>query len=383
MVKSFLKRVKIRLQFTGWLQYIPTAMISLLFLLIAVISWLISAQVIVYVTFSIGLVLFARVLFEILTVKLKLHPREHLPSKRNDNLDLFDLMRLRRSCRSFQNRKLTPEHYSELLQYVQSTSEPSNYPLIGKHPIRFEYVAAPLTVWPTVGAQEFLVAIAPSEYSRLSVIDVGRCLQKIVMYATRMGLSTCWIGPGADHKSIISHLGEHYNPTEDHIICVCALGYKSKYTPLLIRFINFIFHHRIPLSSLFFADSQFKKPLNVNVEPFKQFGRCFEICQWAPSSFNSQTTRCVCVLDRTGEIQGNNNNIVSNIERFDFYQSIASHFYAPVALGIWCANWEMGCEALGIKGHFSVLTTKERGENEEIDENTPPKLPRYDVSWIF
>ncbi|MFX1477507.1 MAG: hypothetical protein ACFFCI_05205 [Promethearchaeota archaeon] len=43
----------------------------------------------------------------------------------------------------------------------------------------------------------------------------------------------------------------------------------------------------------------------------------------------------------------------------------------------------MGCEALGIKGHFTVLTTKKRVENEEVDENTQSKLPRYDVSWIF
>ena len=379
MIISSLKRIKKRLQFTGWLQYLPIAIISLVFLLIAFISWLLDAQIALYVTLSIGSILLARVLFELVTVKLKMHPRERFPSTGNENLDLFDLMRLRRSCRAFQNRKLTTEHYNELMQYVQSIIESGNYPLIGKKPIRFEYVAESLTVWPTVGAQEFLIAIAPSEYSRLSVIDVGRSLQKIVMYATRMGLSTCWIGPGADHESIISHLGDRYNPTMDHIICVCALGYKSKYIPLLIRFINFLFHRRLQLSSLFFADSKFKKPLNINTEPFNQFCRNFEICQWAPSSFNSQTTRCAGILDQTGEIH-NNDNILPTIKRFDFYQSTASHYYAPVALGIWCANWEMGCEALGIKGHFSVLTTKERGENVE---DIKSKLPRYDVSWIL
>lgn len=29
-----------------------------------------------------------------------------------------------------------------------------------------------------------------------------------------------------------------------------------------------------------------------------------------------------------------------------------SRSYAPVALGIWCADWELGCEALGIEGDF-------------------------------
>jgi nitroreductase len=380
MPHSFLGRVKIRLQFTGWLQYIPTAILAAIFLLIAALLWLLGSEVAAYFPFLIGLLLLAISVFDIITVKLKLRPREHLPNKRNDDLEIFDLMRLRHSCRSFQNRKLTPEDYDELLEYVQSHSGLPNCALIGKRPIRIEYIDAPLTVWPVVGAQEFLVAIAPSEYDRLAVIDVGRCLQKIVMHATRMGLATCWIGPGADHDSIISHLGNRFNPTEDHIICVCAVGYKSKYIPLFVRLINFTLHRRLPLSSLFFMDSQFKEPLNANANPFKRFGRCYEICQWAPSSFNSQTTRCVGVLDRNCGKQGNSNEDEPRLVRFDFYQSTESRFYEPVALGIWCTNWEMGTEALGIKGYFSVLTIKERGEN---DEKTHSQLPRYDVSWIF
>ena len=59
--------------------------------------------------------------------------------------------------------------------------------LIGTTPIRFEYVAARLTVWPGVGAHEFLVAIAPRSYDRLALIDVGRNLQKVLLHATRMG----------------------------------------------------------------------------------------------------------------------------------------------------------------------------------------------------
>ena len=48
-------------------------------------------------------------------------------------------------------------------------------------------------------------------------------------------------------------------------------------------------------------------------------------------------------------------------------------------MGIWCANWEMGCEALGIHGHFAVLSPGEKGVP---DEEACPQLPRYDVSWV-
>jgi nitroreductase len=252
------------------------------------------------------------------------------------------------------------------MQSVRIASEPDR--MLGNRPIRFEYVAAPLTVWPVVGAHEFLVAIAPRDYNRRAVIDVGRSLQKVVLQATRMGVATCWIGPGASHSSVEHHLGERFDPAKDHIICVCAIGYASRFIPLSVRLMNRGMHRRLPLEDLFFRDATFQEPLNVNDPPFDRFGRCYEVCQWAPSSYNAQTTRCVGVVQPSGSGQAS--------LRFDFYASIESRFYAPVALGIWCANWETGCGALGIPGHFAVATPEQRGA-EGV-----PEMPRYDVSWL-
>jgi nitroreductase len=315
----------------------------------------------------IGILLLMSLGFELVTVKFRLRPHEHLPT-RNDNLELFDLMRARRSCRSFQTRKLTPADRNELMTYVRLHSEEAR---IGESPVRFEHVSAPLTVWPAVNASEFLVAIAPKEYDRLAVIDVGRSLQKIVIDAVRMGLGTCWIGPGADHESIRRHLGERFDLQKDHIICVCAVGYKSRFIPMFIRVFNAQFYRRLPIASLFLADPQFTEPLNLEAYPFSRFGRTYEICQWAPSSYNGQTTRCVAVMKKDDD--------GGRLSRFDFYARIESRYYAPVAVGIWCANWEMGCSALGIHGHFAVLSDRERGTATKGDH---PRLPRYDISWV-
>jgi hypothetical protein len=153
---------------------------------------------------------------------------------------------------------------------------------------------------------------------------------------------------------------------------VCAVGYKSKYIPLFIRIFNAQFYRRLPLSELFFADPQLKQPLNVETEPFKRFGRTFEICQWAPSSYNGQTTRGVAVMDGAAD--------APQLERFDFYQVTESRYYAPVAAGIWCANWEMGCQALDLHGHPAALSAEERGIQKEKDL---PEVPHYDLSWIL
>jgi hypothetical protein len=365
--ENSLWKLKVRLQFSGWLQYIIHAISVLIMLIIAGIGWLIGywPMLLFWAPLGIAALLSIALVGTILVVKYGMHPAERIPADKKD-LDAFSLMRARHSCRSFQSRNLTSEHHVELMETVQLQSQPNRR--LGQQPIRFEYVAAPLTVWPVVGAHEFLVAIAPSEYNRLSVIDIGRSLQKIVLHATSMGIATCWIGPGADQKSIIQYLGKKFDPTQDHVICVCAVGYESMFKPLFIRLMQKIQHKRLPLSDLFFADPSFKTPLDTESEPFNVYGRCYEVCQWSPSSFNNQTTRCAAVTELVGD--------KDKLLRFDFHAATMSRYYAAVALGIWCANWETGCATLNKTGHFEVLSPKERKYGEFSD------LPHYDISWV-
>ena len=360
-------RLKLRLQFTGWLQYTINWVVALAFLLMAAVGGAIGAAPIVlfWLPLGIGALLAANCAFDVATLKFRLRPAEAHP-RRRDGLDAFDLMRARRACRSFQPNSLTESDRAELLESVRANSRPDRQ--IGHAPIRFEYVAAPLTVWPTVGAHEFLVAVAPRAYDRLAVIDVGRSLQNVVLQVTRMGIATCWIGPGADQKSVVAHLGDRFDPETDHVICVCAVGYGSRFKPLFVRFMQLMQHRRLPLASLFFADPQFRTPLDVGARPFDSYGRCYEVCQWSPSSYNSQTTRCAAVTEREDG--------AARLVRFDFCAATNSRYYAAVALGIWCANWEAGCQALGKRGHFAMLSAQERGVRDA------PALPRYDVSWI-
>jgi len=366
-LKTILWDVKTRLQFTGWLQYIPTALAACVCLLLAAAGWLVGALPVLtfWPPMIVGSLLLFFFVFDVVTSKLGLRPPEPLPQRR-EQLDAFDLMRARRACRSFQKRDLTTGDREELMESVRVHTQPVS--LLGDRPIRFEYIAAPLTVWPVIGAHEFLVAIAPREYERLAVIDVGRSMQHVVHQATRMGLATCWIGPGADHASILEHLRDRFDPERDHIICVCAVGYASRFLPLPIRLISRIQRRRLPLTSLFFADTRAEQPLDVDAAPFDRFGRCYEVCQWAPSSFNAQPTRCAAVVDHDGG--------EPRVVRFDFLASTTSRFYAAVALGIWCANWEIGTRALDLAGHFVVLPPEERGVSDA------PELPRYDVSWV-
>ena len=92
------------------------------------------------------------------------------------------------------------------------------------------------------------------------------------------------------------------------------------------------------------------------------------MCQWSTSSYNGQITRCAAVTEQTED--------QDRLIRFDFCASTKSRYYAAVALGIWCANWETGAAALNKRGHFTVLSSEER------TSKAAPELPRYDISWI-
>ncbi|QDO83951.1 nitroreductase [Shewanella psychropiezotolerans] len=354
--------VKLRLQFTGWLQYLmPVPIVLGLYIMSGLLYLLLPSVATIFVLLP--TLLLAIILFDIVTTRLRIRLPEPLP-KSNEESDVFSLMRNRRSCRSYQTRPLTDEHEQALLE---SVTRHLKEPKFSESNIRLEWVHAPLTIWPVVNARHFLIAIAPAKYDRKAVLDIGKTLQKVVIDVTRMGLGSCWIGPGADHNSVKSVLNERFDENKDAIICVCAIGYKSWYTPLFIRIFNAQFHKRLPLESLFFSDNDLTQPLKTTGESFIQYERCFESCQWSPSSYNGQTTRCV------------GTQIADDQLRVDFYAATSSRYYAAVATGIWCANWEMGCDELGQGGSFRILSTTERGISAPQNVN---ELPHYDVSWI-
>lgn len=334
-------RAKMRVQFTGWLQYLLPVPFLLGFALLGASSWLLGAHTLAVVLFVPAGLITLVAIFDILTSKWKIRLPERRPP-RLDHLGAFDLFRARRSCRSFQTRPMSDEDRESVLADVDKHLAAAP---IGDSPLRLEYISAPLTVWPTVNASEFLVAIVPKAYNRTAVVDVGRTLQRVVLDATRMGLGTCWIGPGADQKSIVEHLGDRFDAEADHIICVSAVGYQSRYIPLFIRIFNQrMSTRRLSLKELFFADEALEHPLDTTTSAMEGFGPAFEACRWAPSSYNGQTTRAIVETGPDGQMS-----------TMSFLAATASRYYAPVALGIWSANWELACAALGEHGAFESI----------------------------
>lgn len=350
-----LVRLKMRLQFTGWLQYLIPLAPTLLLVLLGAVTWLLAGPWASAVFLLLAAALLLIVAFDIVTSKFLVRLPERRPPRR-DGLSAIELLRARKSCRSYQTTPLSDADRKELLAAVERELQ---RPPLGKAEPRLLYIRAPLTVWPVVNASEFLVAIAPEPYDRAAVIDVGRSLQRVVVDATRMGLGTCWIGPGADQRSVAKELGERFDADTEHIVCVCAVGYPSAYAPLFVRlFTQKMSATRLPLRELFFSDDALQKPLDVGATPYDRFGEAYEVCRWAPSSYNGQTTRAAVQTDDGGDVN-----------EVKFFAVTTSRYYAPVALGIWCANWELAAEALGQEGTF------------ELGPGPSDHLPSHDATW--
>lgn len=148
---SWVWKLKVRLQFSGWLQYIIHGIWVLALLLIAGVGRLIGYwQVFLFwLPFGAAILLSVALFGTIVIVKYGVHLPERVPPDKA-KLDVFDLMLSRHSCRSFQSRKLTIEHHADLMDAVSLYSQQGRQ--LGQEPVRFEYISALLIVYPAVSA---------------------------------------------------------------------------------------------------------------------------------------------------------------------------------------------------------------------------------------
>uniref|UniRef100_A0A0G4HCX2 Putative nitroreductase TM1586 domain-containing protein n=1 Tax=Chromera velia CCMP2878 TaxID=1169474 RepID=A0A0G4HCX2_9ALVE len=309
---KLLDRVKRRYMFTGWLQFAPTVACGVLFLLVGFVLP--------------GVLCLSLTLFDVLTVKWGWHPvPEPPPSKAAprfppSQFSAVDVIQARRSCRSFQCVPLLPEH-RELLDKACEEAVST----WGGGVVQIHFVTAPnLRVWPVMGAHEFLVVLVPGgEYSRSAIIAAGAAVQHVVLSATREGISSCIIGPGADQRSVREAI--QVREEEQHVVCVCAVGYASRYIPSFIRLASALMHRlRLPVNELVLPDS--RTSLSSRVKDLIQ------VCRTAPSSYNAQPTRVALRKSTLGE---DTEEVVLTTR-----PESTSRYYDPVALGAWVATWK-------------------------------------------
>jgi nitroreductase len=194
-----------------------------------------------------------------------------------------ELIRERRSCRTFDERKIEPEKLDKLKSFIEQSNNQVKQ-------MRFAIFALDAggkigTYGMISGARTFIAGIV--EKNRENIEELGMAFEKIVLFATSLGLGTCWLA-GIDRKTFIGKI----NLAENEVIAVASpVGYalKPRLKEGLARMVIGA-DKRKPWEDLFFLS----EPGTVLPrEKAGAFAQALEMARWAPSASNRQPWRVV------------------------------------------------------------------------------------------
>lgn len=260
-----------------------------------------------------------------------------------------EIIKQRFSCRSYIRQPIEAKLRRKLEQFA---AEQSVGPLGGR--ARFEFVAGKdndlqelkgLGTYGIIkGATGFYVGATNAEGEHLE--DFGYLMEKLILYATDLGLGTCWLGGSFTKTSFAKKL----NATLREIVpSVVSVGYIAKnpgYIDKLIRK-GAKADTRLGWDKLFF-ESSFSNPLSSEKEA--QYASALEMVRLAPSASNRQPWRLVK--------EGNRWHFF--LQRSQSYtQRKLVKLYTTadlqrIDMGIAMCHFELTLKELGIEGKWSV-----------------------------
>lgn len=265
----------------------------------------------------------------------------------------------RGSVRTYDERPLTDEDKAKLTEYAKSLSNPFGVPVTVRLLETENASSKKMGTYGVIkGTKIFLGVTVPK--GELSLEAAGYSFEQLILYATSLGIGTCWLAATFDRKAFTKELD--VKPDEWFPV-ISPVGYAAKKRAVsenLMR-VGMGSDKRKPWKELFFRDD-FETPLSRQeagdlVEPL-------DLLRLAPSATNAQPWR---VLLRDGDV----------------------HFYAKtsegmgevdppiiqrVDVGICACHFHLAAQALGLSGDFIKA-----GEPEQANA---PKDFRYLFSWI-
>lgn len=198
-------------------------------------------------------------------------------------MNKMELIKARRSVRTFDGRPVSESDREKLCDYIKTIKNPQDIPV--------EFVlldAKEHGLSSSVIAGETLYIAAKAPEGPHSEEAFGYSFEKMVLCACSLGLGTTWIAGTLDRDLFTKAAGT--KPGEI-MYCVSPLGYPAKeMSETETKFRKVLkADTRKPASELFF-DGDFSKPLG---ETTGSVGDALEAVRWAPSAVNAQPWRIV------------------------------------------------------------------------------------------
>ena len=241
---------------------------------------------------------------------------------------LLELVRSRKSVRSYDGRPLSAEDRAKLEDFVEAPEAPFGVPVrIVLLDAAEHGLSSPVLTGEKIYAAGLVPRVPEAE------VAFGFAFEKFVLYAWSLGIGSVWIGGTMKRETFERAAGRAEG---ERMPCVSPLGYpapKRSVRETLMRK-GIAADQRKPLSELFF-DGDFSAQLT----PEGVEAKLTEAVRWAPSAVNKQPWRIL----RQGNV-------------WHFYEKHDAGFIHPetgdlqkIDVGIALAHFWLGAEAAGLK----------------------------------
>ena len=249
---------------------------------------------------------------------------------------LLDLIKTRRSVRTFDERPVSPEDRAKLTEYIAGISDPFGIPV--------EFVLLDAAEYglssPVLAGEKLYVAgkVAKRPYADVAF---GYAFERLVLYAWSLGIGTTLIGGTMKRDLFEKAAGMREG---EMMPCVSPLGYPAKKKSLRETMMRkgVGADNRMPAEKLFFEGS-FEQPLSGAVQ--ETIADLIEMVRWAPSAVNKQPWR---IVRESG-------SLYHFYEKKDKgYVNEATGDLQKIDVGIALCNFVMGLEEEGMTAAVTV-----------------------------
>lgn len=242
-----------------------------------------------------------------------------------------DMIRKRKSVRTFDGKPLKNEDRLALEQYIQSQTNPFGVPVEFRLLDAKEYgLSSPVIV----GTDLYLAAKV--KRCKNYEIGFGYSFEQMCLYAESLGLGTVMLAASLSRAAFEKAM----NVQNDEVLPVASpVGYpaqKKSIRETLMRK-GLKADERIPFEQLFF-DKQYGNPLTVSSAGI--YADSLEMARWAPSAANKQPWRAVVIGDTVHfyEDKSMKDSPIGDIQKVD--------------VGIALAHFDLTMQEEGHKGRF-------------------------------
>ena len=284
---------------------------------------------------------------------------------------VIDIIRARRSVRSYAGDKLLPADKKKITGFIKKEHDT----VFGTLP-RFEFIDASdldpeelknLGTYGFITGTRYFIAgiIKKSDDGPRLLVDLGYVFEKIILFLTDLNLGTCWLGGTFNKKGFSSKVTLKEDEIMPGVSPVGTIADKRTLKSSIIRTLAGS-KNRKPWEKLFFSDS-FSNPLDKSDSG--QYAEALEMVRIAPSASNLQPWRAIKEKDK--------DVFHFFIKRSKFYQRRSLYLNLQyIDMGIALCHFKLTALELGLGGEWEVMEDIEKNKGYGIASNT-----EYMITW--